>query len=350
MREVAVKAGVSKNAVSLAFRAHPSIPADTRDHILKTAGLLGYRKNATVAHLMSVLRAERKRDFQATLAVLNANRNKDALTKHPTIPAYMEGIRRAAWREGYALDEFWLHDPGLDGKRLGRILGARGIRGGIVVGLMNSSFLPEKLAPLWSQLPFVVTGVRTLNPALPGVFADHHDLVRQAFHKALELGYKRPGLVLDGKINSLVDFRFGGGYLTAQSALAARRRVPAFYEVQEARKQPEIFIAWLERYQPDVLLTLYAITQRWVKTAGLRVPDDIGLIQLEWRMKEKHWAGMNQHNDLTGETAVENLIALIHRNAISLPAPAHSTIIKASWVDGNTVRETNGITLREPPL
>src|SRR5690606_37034436 len=97
------------------------------------------------------LRSSKQRSHQATLAILNANANPDAFRVHPTIPVYLEGCRRWADRSGYSLDEFWLHDPELNGARLNRILHARGISGVLVVGLMHQTRLPERFLPTWEE-------------------------------------------------------------------------------------------------------------------------------------------------------------------------------------------------------
>ena len=41
-----------------------------------------------------------------TIALLNLNEDKHAFTRHPTIPAYVRGIRQRAAIPGYAVDLF----------------------------------------------------------------------------------------------------------------------------------------------------------------------------------------------------------------------------------------------------
>jgi LacI family transcriptional regulator len=342
MLDVARAAGVSKNAVSLALRNDPQIPTATRNRIAEVAERLGYTKNPTVGHLMAQLRLGAAGGHKAALALLNANESQDATRKHPTIPTYVAGCRREAERQGYGLDEFWLHDPKLDGRRLCQILRARSIRGVIVTGLMNSNELPERYHAVWENFACVVTGVRTRNPSLSFSCTDHHILALRAFEKALQLGYKRPALVLERAIDHLVEGRFSGGVLIAQQALAPNRWTTPFYDVAAARSEPELFLEWLRREKPDCILTLYHTVRRWVEQAGMRVPQDIGLIQLEWRKDHGDWAGMHQHNDEVGEAAVEMIIGMIHRNQIGVPEFPRATLIGSSWVDGKTVSRRSG--------
>jgi LacI family transcriptional regulator len=203
---------------------------------------------------------------------------------------------------------------------------------------MNENRLPARFAPTWDALACVVTGVRTHEPTLPFCCVDHHALVLEAMERTLALGYRRPALVVDASIDTLVESRFSAGMWVGQQALPARARLTGFHDVEAARADRRPFHRWLERHQPDVILTLYTAVKSWVEEAGLRVPRDIGLVQLERRQGGGSWAGMDQHNDLVGEAAVDRLVAMLHRRETGTGAHARATLISASWVDGATVR------------
>lgn len=337
-KAIAAKAGYSKNAVSLALRGDPQIPAATRERIRRVAQELGYQPDPVISHLMAQLRASRTPRLQAKLALVNAHRDRDAFRNHPTIPTYVTGCERRAANCGYGFDRFWLHDPTLTATRWLRILRTRDIQGLIIVGLMEQNHLPDALRPVWGELPCVVTGVRTRDPALSFSCVDHHHLSLTAFEQALARGYRRPALVLDHVIDRLVEGRFSAGVLTGQQQLPARDRVPAFMEMDPTSDDPAPFYAWLDRHRPDVLFTLYNRVFRWLENRRLRVPEDLGVIQLEWRATHPEIAGMNQHNDVTGEAAVDMLVGQIHRNERGVPAFPRATLIGATWMEGRTVR------------
>lgn len=341
MASIAERAGVSKNTVSLALRHDAQIPLETRRRIERIAKSLGYTKNPVVAQLMTELRKAHPAGYRRTLALLNANQDPKAFKNHPTIPVYVEGCRRRAAFHGYKLDEFWLHDPKLNGDQLARVLRARGIRGVLIVGLMKENRLPERFAPLWSQQSCVVTGVRTHHPTLPFCCVDHHALVLEAVEQALTLGYRRPALVVDEHIDRLVDGRFSSGMWIGQQTLASAQRLPGFYAVDASRNDQTAFAAWMRAHQPDVIFTLYNFVRHWVEALGLQVPNDLGMIQLELRRGSEGWAGMEQHNDLTGEAAIDMLVGMLHNNEIGPPAFPRATLISGSWVPGKTVRTQN---------
>ncbi len=344
LKDIADVLGYSKNTVSLALRGSAQIPPATQERVRKAAQRLGYQPNAVLSHLMAQLRASRTTRLQAKLALVNANRDARAFQNHPTAPTYVEGCVSRAASLGYSFDRFWLHDPTLNAARWLRILQARAIKGIILVGLMDTPRLPEEFRPVWRQLPAVVTGVRTREPALSFCCVDHHDLALTAFERALALGYRRPGLVLDEVIDHLVERRFSAGYLTGQRILLPPAQHVPIFSGRLGTTEPVGFRTWLEKNRPDVIFTLYNNVMTWLKAAGRRVPEDVGVVQLEWRASRPKIAGMNQHNFVTGEAAVDMVVGQIHNNETGEQEFPRATLIGATWADGTSVRDRAGTT------
>jgi len=96
MQDLAKACGVSKNTVSQALRNSPQISESTRIRIAETAKHMGYKKNAVVAELMARLHAGGTRRFRCALALINANQDRKAFERHPTIPVYVQGCRARA--------------------------------------------------------------------------------------------------------------------------------------------------------------------------------------------------------------------------------------------------------------
>lgn len=342
MATIAKQVGVSKNAVSLALRNDPSVSEETRKRILEVAEQLGYQRNPAHGELMSQMRRKGHGSPLATLALINANAKEDAFCSHPTIPDYVRGAQDRAADLGYPLDTFWIHQPRMRSDRWIQVLETRGVRGLILTGMMKQNRLPEHFLPVIEAFPTIVTGVRTREPALSFACVDHHILTLRAVEQALRMGYRRPGLVLDPVIDQLVEQRFSAGFRSAQELVPISRRLAPFFQIEEARKDPACFHKWLEKKKPDVLFTLYTEVKEWLQSAGVRIPEEMGLIQLEWRSHEPEWAGMNQHNDQTGQAAVDMLIGMIHHGTPSIQDFPRATLIGPSWVDGQTVRQQKG--------
>ncbi len=338
MAQVAALAGVSKNTVSLALRGSARVSDSTRNRVDAAARQVGYRRNAAVGCLMAELRRSGSARYEATLALLNANEDREAFRTHPTVPVYVAGVRKRASELGYGLDEFWLHDPEVNGSRLAAILRARGIRGALVVGLLRTNRLPERMQPVWEEFPAVVTGVRVREPELSFAGSDQYSLALKAYEHAWHLGYRRPALVLDPVIDALIDGRFTAGYLIGQERFRVEKEpLRPFTQIAEARNDLRCFSRWLKKTRPDVLFTLYHEVERWVLQSGLQIPRDIGLIQYEWRPQRVHWAGMNQRNDLVGEAAVDLVVSMIHNGQQGIPERAIATLVTSQWVMGRTV-------------
>ncbi|GAB5560060.1 MAG: hypothetical protein SynsKO_17070 [Synoicihabitans sp.] len=338
MARIADEAGVSKNTVSLALRGDRQVTEATRSRIEEIADRLGYQRNPLMSHLMAVLRQQSPVTYRCNLALVNAHRDQQAFTTHHTIPSYVEGCNRRADDRGYRFDEFWLHDPALTGPRLDRILRTRGIRGLIINGLFHDQHLPDTFREIWDRYPAVVTGVRTTDPALPFACVDHHEAVFDAMENVRRLGYRRPGLVLWDRIDRLVDGRFSSAFRLAQSGAEADEVIPPFSQTDDDIPRLAAFRQWMETYQPDVILTLHPPVQNWLEEMGLKAPDDIGLVALELHRDCANWAGMNQHNDIAGEAAVDLVATLMQTNEFGSTVAPRATLIGATWVDGSTVR------------
>lgn len=337
MTDVARRGGVSKNTVSLALRGDPQIPESTRERVRQIAKELGYTSNPVVSELMAELRRGSEVAYKHNFALINANQDREAFRLHPTVPDYVAGCRLRAAQLGYGLDEFWLHNPELRGGRLESILKARGIRGILLVGMMKENHLPPGFETLWSRFATVVTGVRTYEPTLSFVCVDHHALLTEAMERICAQGVRRPALVIDGTIDRLVGGRFSAAFEHGLKNLKAGNRLAPFLKVDASRANPDLFQQWLARRQPDAILTLHTVVEEWLTAAGLRIPEDMALVQLECRRGCQDWAGMEQHNDLTGEAAVDLLVSLTTAGKEPLSLSPRGILITPTWKAGRTL-------------
>jgi len=343
MADIAEKLSISKVAVSFALRGSHSVSKELRDKVLSAAREMGYSKDALVSRVMRSIRSPDGSGFCETIALINANKDKMSLRVHPTLPTYVGGIRAAAAELGYSLDEFWLGDPFLDGDSLSKIFRSRGIRGGILLGLFEGNELPKRFESLWKNFKFVAAGLRTFNPTLDFTSADQFLIAHHATMKIIEHGYARPALVLDAKIDELVEGRFVGGYLRAQMNIREKDRLPPFMKVVEAKKNVGVFYRWFEKYKPDAILCLYNSPKKWLEELGLKIPRDIALVQLERRKNESDWTGMDQHNDIVGEAALKKLVDLLNRPEGSAAPHVTATIVTPQWVEAHTMKSKKGL-------
>jgi LacI family transcriptional regulator len=124
--------------------------------------------------------------------------------------------------------------------------------------------------------------------------------------------------------------------LAAQEALPEQQRIRTFRDSSPAN--PDHFRTWFDNSRPDVILSLHDNVVPWLEDCGVTAPDDVGLIQLEWRESQPHLAGMNQHHHQAGHAAVEMVVNEIHRNSKGVPDVPLATLVGATWMDGSSVK------------
>jgi LacI family transcriptional regulator len=148
-----------------------------------------------------------------------------------------------------------------------------------------------------------------------------------------------------------VEHRFTSAFRTGQQKyLCPEQHIPVFNRFDDAKADPQVFLDWFKREQPDVILTLFHTVKRWLREAGVDVPEEVGLIQLEHRKQHPDWAGMDQHNDICGEAAVDMVINLIYNGEKGFPEYPRATLIGSTWVNGSTVKRIPSDQLPTPLL
>lgn len=334
IRRIAEKLGISKSAVSLALNGSPRIGAETAKRVRETAEALGYRRNSMVSNMMSHMRKSSVGDFRETVALLNGNRDKNAFKNHSTLPVYKKSLMKEAANLGYNVDEFWLLDPLLNCKKLSSIMRARGIRGGIIMGNTEDCVF-KSYAKIWMDFKIVSLGISVHNPAYELVCSNQFEVSRRAVERLVELGFRRPAIVVDKDIDYLVDGRFYGGFFSAIYNAGITERIDPF---GESINSPTYYLnlqKFIEREDPDVILYMFGKTGDFIskhlrKKDGSKYP----MAQLERRNDGKtptrDWSGMEQNNDVSAEFAVRRLAALLN-----MPAPNNgpTTLIPPTWVE-----------------
>ncbi len=340
MKDIANALGISKVCVSLALRGAKNISEETKKRVFETAYKMGYKKDALLSNVMANIRSRKKKDdFCGTIALINANKDKDATIKYPIFEKYISGIRAESKEIGYSLYEVWLHDKTLTPHKLSGIMKARGIRGGIILGHVSADSLPIGFSEIWRNFKFVSAGIKTNNPMVDFVSADKFLIARHAAEKAIEKGCKRLGLVLEKSVDDIVDGRFSGGFLRAQLALPEKERIPPFLEVAEAKENPKIFYAWMKKYKPDSILSISTQTREWLESDSVTLPEDIGIICIDTPNYGHEWVGLDQNYELVGKMAVRRLSDLLNRSASSGSfGVTTATVIAPKWTDVISIR------------
>ena len=333
MQQVADAAGVSKSAVSLALRNDPRIPEATRERIQRTAEEMGYRRNTVVDSLMTQLRAGRQPAFQANIGLINCSPVKD-LTENHTFRRLREGVQRRAEQLGYGVEEFWLQQPDMRPERLTQIVETRGIRGLILIASLNLDTFDEGYSKFWYDFACAVIGVTHLNIMLNCSSNDQYLTSRRATEKVIELGYKRPLLVVPEEDDALLEDKFSAGFYSATRKLPAKDRLN-YVPLDVA--SPKKAIAAIRKHKPDAVITNKVELYDALKADGADIPRDFGLVHLDWHDGISHLAGMRQNNRVVGSAGVDLVVGQLQKNEFGSQEFPKVVHIESVWVDGPSV-------------
>lgn len=217
LREIARQAGVSHTTVSLSLRNHPSIPEATRDRVQRLADRLGYRSNLLISALMSQVRMKHPSLVPEVIGFLTGGATANDWKNHSASVGYYEGARRRAQQLGMRVEAFWLGAGGAHAAETCRMLNARAIRGNLLAPFP----IPVYDHDLdWPRMICVGLGYVFNRSPLHRATHNHFRGAYLAYEKAVQLGYRRIGLMLESDENSRVNYAWLGGYLAAQDTLA----------------------------------------------------------------------------------------------------------------------------------
>ena len=335
LRIVAEEAGVSRMTVSLALRNHPSLPEATRQRIMKVAGRLGYRPDPDIGELMRKIREKKASRLPNVIGYITAdddrNTGKDVQTWHD----YFEGAKKRAEACGYRLDEFWLNEPHMTEKRLSQIIHVRGIEGVLIAPLPLAKKIFQEVG--WKHLSAVELGYSQLAPALHRACNHQFQSMLCLMQHLQSAGYNRIGLAMYDDQDERANHNWRAGYLSAESLLPNRDQIPMLLTDSWTRHS---FRRWLEKYRPDVVVTIGEEVSHWLNELGCRVPQEIGLANVDLTASMKNVPGIHQNSMAVGAAAVDLLISLMSHHERDIPTTPKILMVEGTFIQGKTTRKS----------
>ena len=331
-RQIGVAAKVSHVTVSLALRGHPSIPERTRERIGRIAEEMGYRPDPEMARLMAHLRKGRQQGAASVIAFLNPSARRRLLKEDAYVRLLHEGARQRAEELGYKLEEFWLKEPGMTGRRFDRMLHTRSIRGLLIPPL------PKDIGHLsldWNQYAAVALTHSIPRPHLHRVCPHHSYNMRLALRELRRLGYRRLGFVIAKTLDKRVNHDWTAAFLAYQQEITQANRVPRLQTVgDETKTLPR----WLAQYRPDAVISAHADFCEIITATGLRIPEDIGFVTMAESPDRPKLARVHENGVEVGRAAVNQVASQLAHNEFGLPKIAHVLLVEGTWDPGNSVR------------
>ncbi len=334
-REIARTLGIAQITVSRALSNSPLVTAETRERVLAVAKKLGYQANPYVTALMANIRSGRPPADQGCLALLSDLPSKERMFSHTVFRTWWEYLEKRAHLRGYRVEIFLTGAPGMNGKKINRILVERGIRGVIIGNCSNKFFAANRDVFDWNRYA-CATPMEDYNTyGIDCVCTDCYHNTVLAFQRTLTLGYRRIGLVLPKTVVSSTYVKeWLGGYLACQQWVPAKQRLAPFLgSPNEA--SPGDFAAWYQRWKPDVLLCLWGEEMRWIKTMGLSF-DELAIVCIN-RPAGSMFSGVEENNERVGEMLCDAVVNQLTHNEHGFPAYSRTLHIKGTWKDGETL-------------
>jgi len=331
LQQIADKAGVSRMTVSRALRNAPEVAASTRRRIQALADALGYSPDPLIQRLTSHLAHAHRRNEGQVIAWINSYKERRPRKGQIPFVSIYRGAAARAQKLGFQLEEFWLGEPGMTGRKLSRILYQRGIECLILPPVETGV---GHLTMDWDKFSPVAVGYSMVVPRLHRVGSHHLHGTREAIRQLYRRGYRRIGLCISKDANLRLD------HACLEAMTYYQFRTPKKYWVKtlvQEKFSDEVTLRWLKKEQPDSIISHYEWLPETLARGGYRVPEDVAVAFLNLDYSKPGVTGIDQRYAIIGETASDLVIGQHYRNEKGIPATPHTVMIEGRWVDGSTV-------------
>lgn len=339
MADVAAKVGVSRIAVSMALRDHHRISIGLRRRIKRVAREMGFVPDPFLSALAAHRQQRLKTKEHGVMAWINHWKDPRRLRQFKEFDLYWRGASEAARRFGYRVDEIrWAWD--CSPKRLEKILLARGVEG-ILIPPHNELLDWQDFD--WSKFSVVRFGLSVPSPDSNLVTSDVFRAMVLAVRKIHEYGYTRIGLTVNEEHNQRLGGNLLSGFYYAQGSLNLAQSVPPLMTFLKARtseelsQQKQALLQWLKQHKPDAVLTSDIEVPGMIRELGYRIPEDIAVAGTTVVDIPGADAGIDQHSEAIGRTAVEMLLKQINVNERGEPHYPSRILVESRWKDGTSM-------------
>jgi LacI family transcriptional regulator len=293
---------------------------------------MGYRPDPMLSALNFYRASKDSVKTPPSMAFVTHSRDDPLSTAFYAIDQFMKGARRACERMGYRLVVFYIGSTSAEGPRISRILRSRGI-GGVIIAPLDIKLREFSLD--WEYFSALCIESQHLGLSLHMVGNNQYGVTRTAVRRLGELGYRRIGLAVGEVEESALGRPFTAGYLVEVYGHRTLRFVPPLLlrsnqDAITARKLG----SWIRQHRVDAVLSNWSTVPDMLRSAGLRIPDDIGVATLDHNPHLGTVAGIRQSHELVGERAVEGLALLMKTNQKGLINLPNTTLVDGLWQDG----------------
>jgi DNA-binding LacI/PurR family transcriptional regulator len=287
---------------------------------------------------MRQFRTQSSRPHRGTLALLA--HHPQTRWSDPDLYFYGEilsGARSRAERLGFDTEVFCLSDAQISPKRLAGILRARGIRGVVALPLPVRT---DTLHFPFEQFAAVKLGYMLQTPLLHRVTTDYVAHLSQVLFRIEQSGYERVGYVVDELVESRLARLAEAHFSLHQQHVPRAQRVPNYQgQLLGNPAGKERFIAWWEKYRPEVVVCQHLQPYLWLKEHGVRFPRDAGFAAITTRPGYPKASGMTTCLDEIGATAIDIVAHSVLHAEHGVPEFQRTVLLCGRWHEGSTLRK-----------
>lgn len=334
LRQVAAAAGVHHTTLSRALRGHPEVSAARAAELRELARKMGYVPDPMLRALAAYRTGRRPVAFHSVIAYINPTPDRADARRYQAYRNFFDAGERRARELGFRLELIPVPDGAREAARITTMLKARNITGA-VVGPTSAG--RESLDMIdWSALSAVKIGHSVRHPQLHVVAAERSGAMGMIMDELLARGYRRPALMLESRADQNMGMQWSATFMRHQLRLARKDRIPPHLPEGHVN---EGMVAWIEKHRPDAVIAMGdEKIPPLLEKAGLRVPEDIGLVALTQPNVGPRMSGIAERSTDIGVAAVNFVIAMMNRQERGVPTYSQTLLIYNGWHEGDTLR------------
>ena len=336
MKDVARKVGVHVSTVSLALRNSAELPVGTREKIQSVARDMGYQSDPMLSALLAYRSGSAVPKFQATVAMIYDFANATELDQAaPSYRNFFTGAARKGEEFGYHVERYYLDGPNREneGRRLGRILLARGIHGVIICAFRprTTSFALD-----WDRFSVVQIESQHLGLSLPAVSTDQMTMAREAVRRLWQQGYRRIGIAVGREEEVYLDHAFTVGFLGEAGLHPELKAAPPLLLTngQTLEQYGGDLRRWIRRHRLEAVVSNWTNTLNALHASGGTSEADPVVVELATEPEQSLFGGMAQRDTVVGERAMEQLAMLLKTNQTGCVDKPNRILIPGIWIEG----------------
>ncbi len=338
MKDVAQKIGVHVTTVSLALRNSPRLPAKTRDRIQTLARKMGYHQDPMLSALMAYRSNLATPKIQPTVAMIFDFEHQLELDHAP--PEYrffLAGVTSKAEELGYKIQNYFFEgrSRSIEGRRIGRVLNSRGIKGVILC-----AFRPRttRFEFDWNQFSVVQIENQHLALPLPMVSTDQLMMAREAVRRLAEQGYRRLGIAVGREEEIYLDHAFTVGFYGEASLHPELKLAPPLLLAngQTPQEIAPSLRQWIRRHKIEAIISNWSTVSTSLGHGASGRLDPV-LVVLGAVPEHSAFGGMTQRDTVVGERAMEQLAMLLKTNQTGCVDAPNRILVPGEWIAGTPV-------------